>query len=61
METICEGCGRTKDLRHAMIGCCDEGVEVKKWQVVFGRRPPEAEKHVLFIAEDMENRGEVST
>ena len=30
VETICEGCGRTKDLRHAMVGCSDDGEEVRK-------------------------------
>ncbi len=29
LETVCEGCWGTNDLRHAIVGCC-EGEEIKE-------------------------------
>ena len=37
VEVVCNTCGRTRDLRHAVVGCGgDEADEAQVWQQAFG-------------------------
>ncbi len=58
VETVCEERGRTNDLRHATAACC-EGEEIKEWQAASWKRNPLAEQIMVFLAEDLLNRGQV--